>query len=1079
MDTEKAYKAYKDLCEYASREADALETDMQTRVKALNSVIAGADTEFSAGGEEIEKRYRPALKKLDLYYTIAKEHCKLRIEDLSVGAKEPDFSALSRMASSIGKYDYDDPKAADMVWVLAANYNWVRKMRDKELGSARKRDVTAEKQKLQEVDEQYERSRLGLKSDLSWMLKGLKDQAETLRNAYDHSVVTSEDLKTVPVDVERYIPLFSVRRRLSVPRIIEDDVAASLEGAYDRPSSSVQYPHFEGIEGGTRLMVVYKDDAEAVRGEASAVVLNFLKRIPPAQLRITLIDRISYSAALIRDLLPLGSVLDPVPGNENEIEDLLKKLAEEYRNTEESNGRRTVDEVNRSGGSLPYRLLIIHEEENYYGGDQALRYLKENAGALGVTVVTFKRTPKPETAKKEAGCSVMIREAGGGFILEDGSLAALLSSSAKISDEFREALSTSAGTKELSNLMMDHVAFESTGKGRRKRGEVSVPFAIDESGRVIEADFTNTNFAAFMEGAAGSGKSSLLHVIITGLMMRYHPDEMELWLVDFKMTEFGEYAKYRLPHVKCVLLDSSEDLVYDLVDRLIEKLKERMVRFSKANWSSMDDVPADVYMPDIFVIIDEFGDMSNVLHSTAGEGADRDYCEKMEYLLRESRSFGFHFIFSNQAFTEGSQGLTEMAKLQIRNRFALLNERSEIRAILDAGASDDERVQQWIAGIKPFETLFRTKENDGPVIRKYRNLYIPGKERRELLEKISKQYRKTDRFDPGDDGAYLGRDLVMIDGTRPQSFEENNVAMLKKEKDMYLGKGDVPIFAGAPMSFERVERFTLRNFAAENILLAAQDPMHQMAVAKAVMDSWKRYSSSCEVWADPGQSAFESYGEDVFGSVMAYTDLEEICERVEALKKSVKSKRNSQRLVVVLGYERMCTAWELLSDMWDDPEEDDGPKSSTGDILDLMEKASDPGERERLLREHNEMVELSRGASSEGSSVSDARGDIKRLVKLGPIFGLHFMFVIERAAAFQMTGLELSAFSHKLVFPMSKDDAAVLECHRQHPELLRAGTFMYTDGHKAISMRPYITPGVPLYPEWEVGPDGEVRERGV
>ena len=67
MDTEKAYKAYKDLCEYASREADALETDMQTRVKVLNSVIAGADTEFSAGGEEIVKRYRSALKKLDLY----------------------------------------------------------------------------------------------------------------------------------------------------------------------------------------------------------------------------------------------------------------------------------------------------------------------------------------------------------------------------------------------------------------------------------------------------------------------------------------------------------------------------------------------------------------------------------------------------------------------------------------------------------------------------------------------------------------------------------------------------------------------------------------------------------------------------------------------------------------------------------------------------------------------------------------------------------------------------------------------------------------------------------------------------
>ena len=55
---------------------------------------------------------------------------------------------------------------------------------------------------------------------------------------------------------------------------------------------------------------------------------------------------------------------------------------------------------------------------------------------------------------------------------------------------------------------------------------------------MIRCDFENELFAAFMMGASRSGKSTLLHTIICSLLMDYHPDELELWLLDFKMLEF-------------------------------------------------------------------------------------------------------------------------------------------------------------------------------------------------------------------------------------------------------------------------------------------------------------------------------------------------------------------------------------------------------------------------------------------------------------------------------------------------------------------------------------------------------------
>ena len=140
-------------------------------------------------------------------------------------------------------------------------------------------------------------------------------------------------------------------------------------------------------------------------------------------------------------------------------------------------------------------------------------------------------------------------------------------------------------------------------KGNRSLS--NIPYGVDADGNILYLDFENTNFATFICGASRSGKSTLLHTIITGILKNNHPDDVEVWLIDFKMTEFSRYISHLPPHVRYIILDESPELVYDIIDRLSEILLKRQNIF-KGKWDKLSDVPAEKYMPSIFVIIDEF-----------------------------------------------------------------------------------------------------------------------------------------------------------------------------------------------------------------------------------------------------------------------------------------------------------------------------------------------------------------------------------------------------------------------------------------------------------------------------------------
>ena len=85
-----------------------------------------------------------------------------------------------------------------------------------------------------------------------------------------------------------------------------------------------------------------------------------------------------------------------------------------------------------------------------------------------------------------------------------------------------------------------------------------------------------TSQHVLMSGKTGSGKSTLLHVLITNIALRYSPNEVELYLVDFKKgVEFKAYARFALPHARVVAVESEREFGLSVLQHLNGELRRR------------------------------------------------------------------------------------------------------------------------------------------------------------------------------------------------------------------------------------------------------------------------------------------------------------------------------------------------------------------------------------------------------------------------------------------------------------------------------------------------------------------------
>lgn len=176
-----------------------------------------------------------------------------------------------------------------------------------------------------------------------------------------------------------------------------------------------------------------------------------------------------------------------------------------------------------------------------------------------------------------------------------------------------------------------------------KRHAFPLPFGV-KRGRIINWVYLKDHPHLFINGQTGTGKSNLMHVILTTLIRKHSPDELKLVLIDLKEgLDFSDYEE--VPHLLCPIIDRLEDV--ETILSKLEKLRIQRGYKIRGIGKNIDQYNANVTenrrMPRIVVLIDEY----NSINSGAKETRQRInmLCTS---LAEKARAIGIHLILATQ-----------------------------------------------------------------------------------------------------------------------------------------------------------------------------------------------------------------------------------------------------------------------------------------------------------------------------------------------------------------------------------------------------------------------------------------------
>ncbi len=216
---------------------------------------------------------------------------------------------------------------------------------------------------------------------------------------------------------------------------------------------------------------------------------------------------------------------------------------------------------------------------------------------------------------------------------------------------------------------------------KSSQSKVSVPVGWDINHKEVCFEIGEVQNHTLICGRSGSGKSNFLHVLIQNLAFYYTPNEVQLFLLDYKEgVEFNAYTNPTiLEHARLVSVASSVSFGVSFLSWLDKETKKRGELFKQFNVKDLSDYRKHGEMPRLIVVIDEF----QVLFSDSDTKEKERVEAYLTTLLKKGRSYGVHLILATQTMHGADINKSLMA--QIANRIALFMDAEDSESIL----SDD------------------------------------------------------------------------------------------------------------------------------------------------------------------------------------------------------------------------------------------------------------------------------------------------------------------------------------------------------------------------------------------------------
>lgn len=553
--------------------------------------------------------------------------------------------------------------------------------------------------------------------------------------------------------------------------------------------------------------------------------------------------------------------------------------------------------------------------------------------------------------------------------------------------------------------------------------QFEIPVGVNNRDQVASIAFGGSDCAhGLLAGSNGCGKSSYLHAIINGVIMRYKPTDVQIWLSDYKTAEFRRYMQNTPPHITYVGIARSIEYTLSFLDRIWDEYERRLQLFGTA--TSIPEYRAahgQDSMPRIFIVIDEFHVMSNHIKDFP------DYKMKLSSLLRQARAMGMSFLLSDQTCGVGLQGLSEDGKLQLTRRMSMMTTNEEYNAVFNiTNARDVIPVQQ-----KYEVTLARmaSRVNSNGVVENVRyyehckTLYI-SPEVRDLIAKKS-----IETYGPAVDPVFVeAADRVVADWTQ-----------ISDEEARRSSQRGVPICMGVPVTLAKFFSFRLMANYGENVVNVVPQEEVLSSLFITQMENIRRQSGyEIYIIADENDSQFcicEDWlnREAIHDSnIHIITYIGDICDTVVQLRETMIKRRRMR------SYDRIAVFWMGLYDIAREmgflpTARPDGKKdpSTAAKVPSLDSTESLNAQFEALFGDFGfgGLEEKPEPEYEEEEVVGyNATGDISELMEEGPKRSIHhFCYYTSVNIALKTKCAPLSgtkaSFTHKIALGIGKEES--------------------------------------------------------
>lgn len=536
------------------------------------------------------------------------------------------------------------------------------------------------------------------------------------------------------------------------------DIATRENGQY-----IVEVPYAQRLSDGISLLMRYSpSDREYVQSLIQPLLLKLFMSFPAGKLEATMIDPLELGASF-PDISKLAEgpnsarIIDTkIWSKEKDIETAIATLRQRLENMTQAYGD---DHESRLKKEVIRALAITDFPVGF--NDTALKDLHaivRNSASLGVCVIICANDAELEKLKQKNGNlvaeiaqSVVETKASGNKMMIVGDnrerMFLRIDEMADVFERKGAILTQISSVIEHMQLKIEHFdsmykedIYDSNNWFTGNHDEIAIPIGIKGANTIVKMVLGrgggSTEHHALIAGQTGAGKSTLLHTLIMSTLISYSPDEVQMYLLDFKEgVEFSAYTRYRLPSLRVVAINSEREFGLNVLKELCTELEARTKHFTRYGVSDINgyvklaDVPK---VPKLLLIFDEVQELFR--NKSESDSISSECLSCLNKLVMQGRAMGIHVILACQDFHNCS-GL-EAYFSQMAIRIAVKGSEDGAASILSSDNAGIKTLQNQPAGAAIY--------NGGGGVESANNFfqvsYINEEERLNLLERLDAYY---------------------------------------------------------------------------------------------------------------------------------------------------------------------------------------------------------------------------------------------------------------------------------------------------------------------------------------------------